>query len=508
LPLLRAQQGNPGAAALAAFWVMSLHATVIAAPLPAGTTSVVSCLTVRNGQPGAGPNRGPCTRPETQQLIPAGTDPAVPPALLTNFGLVFQAPGGSKYELVCDDYLGGRAPLRVARRSDGQLLVPGINGLYATSDAQVACGIVRATGSLDDRPVADVAIATADASVPAQQATVWALSGENEIPRSLHLSADGGASFSLKHTLTGGVFAKILVAPSDARTLYVAGYQGNTPLVLLDSTDGGETLTARPTGPEVFQRPGTGVEVLGVHPTQPRVLLLAAGSPSGADEIWRSTDGGARWTKVFTLQGMEVQSGFLWRTLDGGADELLIAGRQLFRTEGQPPAHLYRSRDSGLTFEAGIPSPASGPRYRCLAAQGSRLYACAGDTDDAFMTGYSDDGGHNWTPLARLTDVEGSRPCASGRCLTTAIWLCETYGAACAGLASPEPRPEARDAAVVDACAQADGCGGSGGGDCGCDVGGADPESRAAFPALLSALTLLLLWLPSRQRRRRDRRCP
>ena len=190
-----------------------------------------------------------------------------------------------------------------------------------------------------------------------------------------------------KQALAGGTFVKILTAPSDPRTLYIAGYQGNTPLVLLDSTDGGDNLTTRATGPEVFQRPAVGVEVLGVHPTQPRVLLLAAGSPAGADEIWRSTDGGASWTKVFTLQGMEVQAGFLWRALEDGSEELLIAGRELFRTEGRPPAHLYRSRDGGLTFEAPIASTASGPRYRCLAAQGSRLYACAGDDGDAFMTG-------------------------------------------------------------------------------------------------------------------------
>jgi photosystem II stability/assembly factor-like uncharacterized protein len=483
---------------------MSFPATVPAAPIAAGTTSVVSCLTVRQttgtSRPGPHADRGPCTRPETQQLIPVGPDPTVPPTLLTNFGLVFQAPGGSRYELVCDDYLGGRAPLRVARRSDGQLLVPGVTGLYATTDGQsAACGIVRAEGSLGDRSVADVAIAPAAAGVPAAQSTVWALSGELEAPRSLHVSSDGGASFSVKQTLSGGVFARILVAPSDPRTLYVAGYQGNTPLVLLESSDGGDSFTSHTAGPELFARSAPGVEVLGVHPTQPRVLLLAAGSPSGADEIWRSTDGGASWTKVFTLQGMQVQSGFLWRTLEGGGEELLIAGRELFRKQGQPPAHLYRSRDGGLTFEEPIASPDTGPRYRCLAAQGSRLFACAGDDGDSFMTGYSDDGGRSWVPLARLTDVEGSRPCAAGRCLTTAIWLCETYGAACAGLASP-------DAASIDAptgpvCKDCEGDG------CGCELG-AQQEHRERPIGLAVLLAAAVVALARRRRATARGRCP
>ena len=104
------------------------------------------------------------------------------------------------------------------------------------------------------------------------------------------------------------------------------------------------------------------------------------------------------------------------------------------------------------------------------------------------MTGYSDDGGRSWTALAQLTDIVGSRPCAAGRCLTTAIWLCEVYGSACAGLAPPDRRAGVADAAAGDACVGPD-CGGGGNG-CGCALGG----WPAASPVWLMAGLFLLAW--------------
>ncbi len=201
---------------------------------------------------------------------------------------------------------------------------------------------------------------------------------------------------------------------------------------------------------------------------------------------------------------MERVSAFLWRKLADDRDEVLIGGRAVLRQAGQPDAHLYRSRDGGLGFDEVIPSGDTGPRYRCLAAQGDRLFACAGEDGDAFMTGYSDDGGRSWTALAQLTDIVGSSPCAAGRCLTTAIWLCEVYGSACAGVAPPDRRVGVADAAAGDACAGPD-CGGDGNG-CGCALGGrpaaspvwldgrAIPAGLALAPGMGPATSCLIAW--------------
>ncbi len=71
-----------GAAAKAACWVLFLSASVSAAPVAAPRDEIVTCLI----QDGPDQVHGPCSRPETLQLIPVADGP---PTLLTNFGLVF-----------------------------------------------------------------------------------------------------------------------------------------------------------------------------------------------------------------------------------------------------------------------------------------------------------------------------------------------------------------------------------------------------------------------------------
>jgi MYXO-CTERM domain-containing protein len=197
---------------------------------------------------------------------------------------------------------------------------------------------------------------------------------------------------------------------------------------------------------------------------------------------------------TFALSGMEVQSGFAWQPETG---TIYLAGRELYVDPGKPPAQLYRSTDGGLTFEAPLPSGAEGPRYRCLAIRGNRLYACAGEPGDSFLVGHSDDGGRTWTPMARLGDLEGQRPCPGNACLSTALWLCQFYGAACEGLGALDGGSiDAVDAGSLDG--GADLGGGSDG--CGCRTGGTAP-APAALPLILM-MGLAGLFAARRPRRR------
>ncbi len=99
----------------------------------------------------------------------------------------------------------------MAQLPDGQLLVPAVNGLFATGAGTLGCGLRLAEGSLATRPVADVAVApAAGASVPVGQTAVWALGADIDgARRSLHLSGDGGARFAVKQPLPEGVITNI-----------------------------------------------------------------------------------------------------------------------------------------------------------------------------------------------------------------------------------------------------------------------------------------------------------
>jgi photosystem II stability/assembly factor-like uncharacterized protein len=434
---------------------------------------------------------GPCARPETLQMIP--NEQGSEALLLTNFGLLFPGAtasgGGRKYELVCESYFGNKVPVRVARHPDGRVLTPGLDGVYASG---TGCGFVAATGSVAGREVMDLALA------PQDPARVWALTRE---PTALHLSSDGGVSFVQRPLPAGSEalrLSRIVAAPGPgadaARTLYLAGHAADVPLVVLASTDGGDSFTSHVIPAAVFARPATVTLLLGASPRAPGTLLLAAGSPAGADEIWRSSDGGASWTRVFTLAGTEVQAGFAWGEAGAAEDRVYLAGRELFERAGMPPARLYRSRDGGLTFPAAdaVPSGERGPRYRCLEARGERLYACAGD-EDAFLYGASQDQGASWSPLVHLGDITGSLPCAAGRCLTTAIWLCETYGVACDGLARPETPPPPADGGGTDlpaaTCPDARDCGRG----CACGLAAAADPNAGPAAVLVIALAAMLL---------------
>ena len=86
--------------------------------------------------------------------------------------------------------------------------------------------------------------------------------------------------------------ADLAVHPPDDRVLYIAGEGG-----IYHSTDAGQTWRTALAAPAAHQ--GLRVEV---SPADPALLYATTGSFSGA-AVWRSTDGGAAWTRLRDLQG-------------------------------------------------------------------------------------------------------------------------------------------------------------------------------------------------------------
>lgn len=148
---------------------------------------------------------------------------------------------------------------------------------------------------------------------PKNPNVVWVGTGENNSQRSVsygdgvYRSDDGGKSWKNVGLKTSEHIGKILIDPRNSNTVYVAA-QG--PLWgpggergLLKTTDGGKTWKAVLSISE-----NTGVTDVILDPRNPDVLLAAAyqrrrhvwtlinGGPESA--LYRSTDGGASWTKL------------------------------------------------------------------------------------------------------------------------------------------------------------------------------------------------------------------
>ena len=153
-----------------------------------------------------------------------------------------------------------------------------------------------------------------------------------------------------------------LVAAADGQRLYLFGRGSNSATPAAVSTDGGQTFTTfdlstRGAGAATFAP-----RLPGHRPGDPQVLYFQVFDPQG-DQLWRTTDGGQSVDPILQLGRGENLGGFSF----GATTRMLYVGAlNPFPAAGVAPGHLHVSRDSGASWEAPLPSPLTGPRYRCL----------------------------------------------------------------------------------------------------------------------------------------------
>jgi hypothetical protein len=419
--------------------------------------------------------RGPCATPDPVTYLP-GT----PDVVVTNFGLLYPAPAASAWELVCDDMFGVPPATHVRRAPDGRLYAAGQYGLYLSSDG---CSWTTGGGELAGKIVFDVAFD------PKVAGRVWVLA---EITRALFRSDDGGATFRRVFSFPANLtLERLVVAPSDGQRLYVLGRGRDVITPVFVSTDGGGSFTDFDLAARATVPPRAVLDFVSFAPDDPAVIYFTVLDAAG-DQLWKTSNGGQTVAPVLTLSQNDAFGGLAF---GDSSRQLYVGGSDLFADTGQPAGRLYVSQDGGATWQPPLPSGPKGPRYRCLASSGGKLYACgAGETvGDEFMVGVSSDRGHTWTPITRLADVAGARSCVKARCLPTETWLCQTYGQCAPGLdaGTPAPADAGADApaCVGTACVESQGCG--------CQLGGRDARTAG------SAATLLALLATAAVRRRR-----
>jgi hypothetical protein len=428
---------------------------------------------------------GPCNSPEPVAFLAAPS-----PVVITNFGLLYPAASGAGWQLVCDDLYGLALPAGLRRSADGRVFAAGGAGLRFSSDG---CTWTQAAGAAEGQAILDIAVDTTPGRV-------WALT---EQPPALLRSDDDGGRFAEVHRFDPGQPLPFhrLVAGGDGQRLYLFGRGSNGATPAAVSTDGGQTFTTFDLSARAPTAPPSALDFLALAPGNPQVLYFQVFDPRG-DQLWRTTDGGQNVAPVLQLLPGETLGGF---SFGATAQVLYVGALNPFPASGVPPGHLHISRDSGASWEAPLPSAPTGPRYRCLAHQGDKLYACgAGEIlGDAFLVGVSSDQGRSWQPYARLRDVAGALTCVKARCLATEGWLCQLHGP-CA--ADGGPPPDADTGPVPDAGggpADARCTGGScpDRSGCSCTLGG-----RAASGSLLPlAVVAVLLALAGRPENRRPR---
>ncbi len=290
--------------------------------------------------------------------------------------------------------------------------VPGDTSIWYIGSA--SGGVWKSTdGGHRFTPVFDSAGVQAIGAVavaPSRPSTVWVGTGEAWLVRDADIAGDGvyrsddaGKSWQHAGLDRTGRIARILVHPTNPDVVYVCALgRGTGPQEergVYKTTDGGKSWSR-----VLFLEPNVGCSSLAMDATNPDVLFagmwhvivhpwaMSSGTETGADGVWRTTDGGATWkqlvaglprpplgkvgvaiapsssNRVYALL-QTANQGSLWRSDDGGDSWKVVSwargliGRagyymHLAVSSGNPDEVLvanssfWQSTDGGKTFKS------------------------------------------------------------------------------------------------------------------------------------------------------------
>jgi photosystem II stability/assembly factor-like uncharacterized protein len=261
------------------------------------------------------------------------------------------------------------------------------------------------------------------------------------IPGNTRIYYVGAASGGIYKTTDGGVhwseifddqpvqsIGALAVAESDPNVIWAGTGEGkirshiSVGQGVYKSLDGGETWKLM--GLEKTGR----IPRLVVHPRNPEVAIVCALGHAYGDQpergVYRTTDGGATWTRTLFV---DEKTGCSDLAMDPGNPQTLFAGMWQFeihtwgRRSGGPGSGLFVSRDGGATWARltgnGLPNPPLGKVAVAISRSNpQRVYAMFETGDGVPWEGQptgtgqlwrSDDGGRRWALINRDRNVMG-----------------------------------------------------------------------------------------------------
>ena len=266
---------------------------------------------------------------------------------------------------------------------------------------------------------------SAAAGVPGDPATYYVGAASGGIWKTTDAGVHWAPIFDAQPVQSIGSLA---VAPSDHNVVWAGTGEAHIRSHIsigqgiYRSTDAGATWTLMG-----LEKTGRIARVV-VHPTDPNtVLACALGTAYGpqADRgVFRTTDGGATWTKVLFV---DENTGCSDLAMDPSNPRILFAGMWTIeiktwgRFSGGPGGGLFRSADGGVTWTrlkgAGLPVKPVGKVALAIARSNPRrVYAMIETGDGIPWNGQetesgqlwrSDDGGTAWTLVSRDRNAMG-----------------------------------------------------------------------------------------------------
>lgn len=250
------------------------------------------------------------------------------------------------------------------------------------------------------------------AGVPGDPSTYWAATAAGGVWKSVNGGGEWKPVFDEQPVSSIG---SIAVAPSDPNVVWVGSGEANIRGNVGEGNGIYRTTDAGETWKRVWTAEGQ-IGTMIVHPGNPDVAFAAVlGSPFGPGKnrgVLRTTDAGKSWTKVLYV---DENTGASDVCFDPSNPRILFAGTWQTRrtpwslTSGGPGGGLWRSSDGGETWKRlqgeGLPQPPWGKvGVRVAASEPHRVYALIEAEQGGLF--HSDDGGSKWT---RVSESRGVR---------------------------------------------------------------------------------------------------
>jgi photosystem II stability/assembly factor-like uncharacterized protein len=286
--------------------------------------------------------------------------------------------------------------------------------------------------------IGDIALAPSDPNV------LYVGTGEANIfraslpGRGLFRSSDAGKTFQSAGLENTGTIARIIVHPTDPKTVWVAAggkeWIYNEDRGVYKTTDGGTTWTK-----VLYQNEKTGCIDLVIDPTNPEVLYASMWNrirrrysdpiPEDGDMLYKSLDGGKTWKSIAQGLPSTAQTGRIGLAISPSQPNTLYAFVDDHNIKRQPEANetdsyerkvqkvviggaIYRSDDGGATWNKrgevhDFFKPFSGTygwvfsQIRVHPTRPDEIYALG------VSLGHSIDGGKTWKKIEPKTHIHG-----------------------------------------------------------------------------------------------------